>query len=406
LTTGHAGDQGDERSVVDDLYRYAPCGILSMSLDCVITAVNVTFATWLGRDAADLVGRPFPEFLSAGGRIHFETHFAPVLHMFGHLSGVTVDLVAADGSRLPTFLSANLRADSAGRPGVVRVTAVDASDRRSYEQELLGERRRAEDAQARAEILATTLRRSLLPPSLSPLPGLQAAAYYHAASASEVSGDFYDLFPLTRSRSAFFLGDVCGKDAEAAALTSLTRYTLRAAAVNDDHPEAVLRSLDTMLQHEPGGYDPKRFCTVIFGVIAKCDNASEGAKDRGGFEIVMASGGHPPALLLTADGEARYVPTPGGQAVGMFRTPQFASVAVHLAPGDTLLLYTDGLTEARTRRGKERFDDEGGLLRFAREHAPATAGEIVGAFSRLLDEIGPGVDDDTALLALGVPSAG
>lgn len=387
-----------------DLYQYAPCGILAMSLDGTITAANHTLATWLGRAPVDLVGRPFADFLSVGGRMYFETHLAPVLQMVGKLNGITVDLVAADGSRLPAFVSANVGYDATGRPDLIRVTVQDASDRRSYEHELLVERRRAEVAQERAEVLATTLRRSLLPPSLSPPPGLQAAAYYHAASASEVGGDFYDLFPLTRSRSAFFLGDVCGKDAEAAALTSLTRYTLRASAVNDDHPEAVLRSLDTMLAHESGGYDPRRFCTVLFGVITKC-GACECPRDCAGFEIEMASGGHPFALLLGADGEARYVPTPGGQAVGMFRNPQFASVSIHLGPGDTLLLYTDGLTEARTSGDKERFDDDGGLLRFARERAPATAGEIVGAFSRLLADIDAGVDDDTALLALGVPPA-
>lgn len=390
----------------DDLYRNAPCGMLAMTVDGAITAANDTFATWLGYDPAYLVGRPFPDFLTVGGRIHFETHFAPMLQLVGRIGGITVDLVAADGSRLPAFISANVRHDADGQPDLIRLTAQDASDRRSYEQELLSERLRAEDAQSRAEVLATTLRRSLLPPSLSPPAGLQAAAYYHAASASEVSGDFYDLFPLTRHRSAFFLGDVCGKDAEAAALTSLTRYTLRASAVNDDNPEAVLHSLDTMLRHEPGGYDPRRFCTVIFGVIAKCDNASESATDSECFDIALASGGHPPALLLTADGQARYVPTPGGQAVGMFRSPQFATAHVRLTPGDTLLLYTDGLTEARTSDGPERFDDDGALLRFAREHAPATAGQIIGAFSRLLDDIGAGMDDDTALLALGVPQAG
>jgi sigma-B regulation protein RsbU (phosphoserine phosphatase) len=390
-----------------DLYQHAPCGIIAMTLDSTITAANVTLASWLGHAPADLVGRRFTDFLTVGGRMHFETHFGPVLQMVGRIDGVAVDLVAADGHRLPAFISANLRHDAAGEPDLIRLIAQDASDRRSYEHELLSERRRAEAAQQRAEVLATTLRRSLLPPSLSPPPGLQAAAYYHAASASEVSGDFYDLFSLTRTRSAFFLGDVCGKDAEAAVLTSLTRYTLRAAAVNDDDPEAVLHSLDTMLAHESGGgYDPRRFCTVLFGVIERSDSPFEGSGRDAGFDVEMASGGHPPALLLSADGEARYVPTPGGQAVGMFRAPRFASVRLRLSPGDTLLLYTDGLTEARTGGGRERFDDEGGLLRFARAHSPATAGQIIGAFSRLLDDIGAGVDDDTALLALGVPAAG
>jgi phosphoserine phosphatase RsbU/P len=384
----------DDSPAAEDLYQNAPCGILAMSADGLITSVNTTLARWLDYRAGDLVGRAFVELLTAGGRIHFETHFAPLLHVAGQLGGVTLDLVASDGRRLPAFVTANVRADDDGRLQSVRLVAQDAGDRRSYERELLDERRRAEAAQTRAEELATTLRRSLLPPSLSPPAGLDTSAYYHAASPSEVGGDFYDLFALSREKSAFFLGDVCGKGIDAATLTSLARYTLRAAAVNHDHPEAVLHSLDTMLRSEPGGHDPSRYCTVIFGFITLQDN---------GFDIELASGGHPSALLLRADGDVRYVNTAGGQAVGMFAAVKFASARVRLAPGDTLLLYTDGLTEARTGSGRARFDDDGALLGFAREHAPTTAEDVVRALGQLLRDLGSGVDDDTALLALGVP---
>lgn len=380
----------------DELYQDAPSGYLTLTPDGLVVTANRTFTDWLGYRPDDVAGRPFADLLTGGGRIHFETHFAPLLHVAGRFSGVTLDLIAADGGRLPAFITANVKFDADGRPQLVRLIAQDAGDRRSYERELLGERRRAEEARIRAEALATTLRRSLLPPSLVPPPGMDASAHYYAASPSEVGGDFYDLFPLSREKSAFFLGDVCGKGTGAAMLTSLTRYTLRAAAVSDGHPEAVLHSLDTMLRREPGGYDPSRYCTVIFGVITA----------RGdGFDIEFATGGHPPALLLRADGDVRYLPTPGGQAVGMFSSPEFASASVHLAPGDTLLLYTDGLTEARTGSGRARFDDDGALLEFAREQAPTTAKQMIGALSGLLDELGSGVDDDTALLALSVPAA-
>jgi sigma-B regulation protein RsbU (phosphoserine phosphatase) len=388
------GPCGDDLFDLEDFYQNAPAGVLAMSPNGHVTSANATFANWLGYRVDELVGRPFTDLLTGGGRIHFETHFAPLLQIAGRLGGVTLDLVAEDGRRLPAFVTANVRADGDGRTVSVRLIAQDASDRRSYEQELLGERRRAQQAQSRAEELATTLRRSLQPPTLVPPAGLDAAVYYHAASPSEVGGDFYDLFPLWRDKSAFFLGDVCGKGVDAAMLTSVTRYTLRAAAVNDDDPEAVLHSLDAMLRREPDGDNPSRYCTVVFGLITLLGK---------GFSVELATGGHPPPLLLRGDGEVEYVNAPGGQAVGIFTAPKFASTRIHLAPGDTLLLYTDGLTEARTGAGGVRFDDDGALLRFARDRAPATADEIIGELSALLEELGAGVDDDTALLALGVP---
>jgi sigma-B regulation protein RsbU (phosphoserine phosphatase) len=106
---------------------------------------------------------------------------------------------------------------------------------------------------------------------------------------------------------------------------------------------------------------------------------------------------------LYADGSAHYVDTTGGQAAGITAEPRFVANRFHLAPGDTLLLYTDGLTEASTGVGRKRYDDEGALLRFAKSHSPATASGIVDAVHRLLDRLGAGVQDDTAVLAIGVP---
>ncbi len=83
--------------------------------------------------------------------------------------------------------------------------------------------------------------------------------------------------------------------------------------------------------------------------------------------------------------------------------PHFVANRFVLAPGDTLVLYTDGLTEASTGIGRERYDDEGALLRFVKAHSPAAPSTIVGAFAGLLEGLGSGVEDDTAVLALGVP---
>jgi sigma-B regulation protein RsbU (phosphoserine phosphatase) len=382
----------------EDLYNNAPCGYLSTLPDGRIAQVNTTLTAWLGYERDALLGRRFIDLLSVGGRIHYETHFAPLLQISGQLQGITMELVAADGARLPVFLTANVKTGNDGQALRVRIIVQDARDRRSYERELLDARQDAENERARVQLLATTLQRSLVPPVLQPPDGLDASAYYHTASADDVGGDFYDLFPLSQNKWAFFLGDVSGKGAGAAAVTSLVRYTLRAAAVYDEDPVAVLHNLDTVLSHEFHGDDP-RFCTVIFGVLAARGHGFEG------FDIDLATGGHPPALLLRSDGNAQYLHTPGGQVVGMIRGARFVATRIHLAAGDTLVLYTDGLTEARTGIGAQRYDDRNALLEFAAAHCPATPAAIVTALRTLLNSFGTGLQDDAAVLALGVPSA-
>ena len=378
---------------VEDYYENAPCGHVMAWPDGRIARINATMSDWLGHDRSDLLGTPFTDLLTVGGRIHYETHFSPLLRAQGQVSGIAVDLVAADGSRLPVFVTANVKRNEDGGPVLIRITAQDARDRRSYERELLEARQRADRERARVQVLATTLQRSLLPPRLSPPEGLDAAAYYHPASEDDVGGDFYDLFPLSAKKWGFFLGDVSGKGAGAAAITSLTRYTLRAAAVYDDEPDAVLHNLNTVLGHEFHGDDP-RFCTVVFGVLEPADD---------GFDVALATGGHPPALLLGADGRAQYVDTVGGQMVGMISQPQFVSRSLRLRPGDTMVLYTDGLTEARTGIGIERYDDDDALLGFAAARAPSSAADVVTAIRSLLSGFGSGLQDDVAVMAIGVP---
>ncbi|MEK9523514.1 SpoIIE family protein phosphatase [Streptomyces venezuelae] len=382
----------------EDLYEHAPCGYLSTQLDGRIAKVNTTLLDWLGYQRDDLVGRKhFSDLLTVGGRLYHETHFGPLLRMQGEISGIALELRAADGTRLPVLVTSTVKTGSDGHPLLIRTTIFDARDRRAYETELLRARREADLERDRLQVLAATLQKTLLPPALASVPGLDVAAYYHIASVDEVGGDFYDLFPLAAGTWGLFLGDVCGKGAAAAAVTSLARYTLRAAAVYDPDPAAVLANLNTVLNHEYNGSDP-RFCTVVFGLLTP-------DRIRGGFHIILASGGHPPALLMRSDGSADYLPTPGGQLIGVLPDPHITTTAIHLAPGDTLLLHTDGLTEAHTHAvtgGEERYGDDA-LLDFGRELAPTTASDAVGAVRDLLDAFGAGVDDDTAVLAVHAP---
>lgn len=379
----------------EDLYENAPCGYLSTLMDGRIAKVNGTLLKWLGHRREELVGRKhFSDLLTIGGRLYHETHFAPLLRMQGEVNGVALELKATDGTRLPVLVTSTVKRDVDGKPMLIRTTLLDARDRRAYERELLRARRDAEHDRERLQRLATTLQRTLIPPTIEPVPGMEAAAHYHFASSDEVGGDFYDLFPLAAGGWGFFMGDVRGKGADAAVVTSLARYTLRAAAVSDPVPVRVLANLNTALNHHVQEDEPL-FCTVIFGLLTPEENDV-------GFHVVLAGGGHPPAVLLRADGSADYLHTPGGQLVGVVPDAQFTTATLHLRPGDTLLLYTDGLTEARSGNPGERYGDEA-LLDFVRSLAPASASGTVRALTALLDSFGEGLDDDTALLALSVP---
>ncbi|WP_433271172.1 SpoIIE family protein phosphatase [Actinosynnema sp. CS-041913] len=401
---GHDGPSDDENTLgttfsalledsAEDLYEHAPCGYLSTLMDGTIAKVNTTLLTWLGYRRDELVGRRrFPDLLTVGGRMYYETHIAPTLAMHGEAGGLALELKTTDGERLPVLVTATVKKGADEAAQLIRITIFDARDRRAYEQELLRARQQADEERDRARKLASTLQQTLLPPVLMTVPGMEVAAYYHPASVDEVGGDFYDVFPLAGGTWGLFLGDVSGKGAGAAVVTSLTRYTLRAAAVFDPDPVGVLDNLNTVLHQQSRGGDP-RFCTVIYGWLVP---------DATGCAITLASGGHPPAIVVRADGTAEFLLTPGGMLVGPLPDATFTSVTVHLGPGDTLLLYSDGLTEARPTRNRARYSEEQ-LLDFLAASAPVTAPEAISALTDLLAGFSDGVEDDTALLALGIP---
>ncbi|MYR57427.1 SpoIIE family protein phosphatase, partial [Streptomyces sp. SID625] len=379
----------------------APCGYLSTLMDGTIAKINATLLDWLGLERSRVVGRMrFADLLTVGGKLYHETHFAPLLQMKGEVSGIALDIKAAGRQRMPVLVTSKVKTSEDGQPLLIRTTVFDARDRRAYEAELLRGRRAAEEAQRRSEAdrarlqeALAVLQQSLLPAALPVVPGLEAGSYYHTASPDLLGGDFYDLFPVGGGRWAFFLGDVCGKGPQAAAVTSLARYTLRAAALHDADPVTVLSTLNTVL-HERYASGEGRYCTAIFGVLEPAD---------GHVRVHLASGGHPSALIQRADGSADYLPTPGGLLVGVLPRAPFTAARTDLRPGDTLLLYTDGLTEARIGPERELYGEDA-LRAFAAAQPPAGPQTLITALSGLLDSFGDGLDDDTALLALGVPA--
>lgn len=384
----------------EELYEQAPCGYLSTLMDGTIAKINATLLDWLCLDRSRVVGRMrFTDLLSVGGKLYHETHFAPLLQMKGEVSGIAMDIKTAGGRRMPVLVTSKVKTSQDGEPLLIRTTVFDARDRRAYETELLRGRQAAEEARRRSEAdrarlqeALAVLQQSLLPAELPVVPGLEAGSYYHMASPDLLGGDFYDLFPLGSGRWAFFLGDVCGKGPQAAAVTSLTRYTLRAAALHDADPVTVLTMLNTVL-HERYESGEGRYCTAIFGVLEPRD---------GSAGVHLASGGHPSVLIQRADGSADFLPTPGGLLVGALPQAPFVATRTDLLPGDTLLLYSDGLTEARTGPERELYGEDA-LRAFAAGQPPAGPQALITALGGLLTSFGDGLDDDTALLALGVP---
>lgn len=234
--------------------------------------------------------------------------------------------------------------------------------------------------------IARTLQKSLLPHSLPHVEGLELAAAYHAAGeAFEVGGDFYDVFQLGRECVAV-IGDVCGKGPDAAATTALTRHTLRASAVTARKPSKVLRALnDAMLRAE------SPFCTVA---LARIRATLDGAR------VWLACGGHPMPLVVNPNGEVGAIGAPG-TILGCFDAPTLRDELVILARGDLLVLYTDGVTEARAPDG-DPFGEER-LHATLAGLAGRTAAEVATAVAETALEHQAGdARDDIAVLVVRV----
>lgn len=217
----------------------------------------------------------------------------------------------------------------------------------------------------RSEV-ARKLQQALLPPALPTAEGFDVAYRYQASGAgNEVGGDFYDMFALDDGSWALVVGDVCGKGPEAAAITGLARHTVRAVALYDRRPTRILEGLNEALLSQQSD----RFCTVCFVRIEPLQS--------GGARLTVCSAGHPLPIIVTAAGAVRTVGGPGTPA-GLFPQMEVSDATDRLAPGDCLVLYTDGVTERH--EGSEVFGEET-LVSVLLDAHSGTADEIVAAVS-------------------------
>ena len=185
--------------------------------------------------------------------------------------------------------------------------------------------------------IARTLQASLRPRALPRIPFAEiAAGFLPAGDENDVGGDFYDVFPAEGDVWTVIIGDVSGKGPEAAAITSLARHTLRTASMLNDDPASNLALLDRVMGTDS---DVEDFCTVFYARLC--------AGEVGAVDLRFANGGHPPPLLLRADGTVQPVESGRGPLVGALAGVAYRDAELRLMPGDLLLMYTDGVTEIR-----------------------------------------------------------
>lgn len=373
------------------LFEHAPVGILLADPDGVVRAANPCSGEVLGwkprhaigtsltdmfsGDAADVASGLLRESVGSGGPSEATITRTGPDGTTQHLE-VTVAPVDPDHWDLGVFVL--LRDESE------RIQALEAAQRARQAAEA--------DAERYAE-LAWTLQESLLPPDLPAIDGIHLGTRYHpAGDGSEVGGDFYDIFQVADGEWFAVVGDVCGKGAGAARLTALSRYSLRAATVRTKHLATNLGDLNTALNRQ---YDldrargQHRFATAT---------AIRFEADGDGVTVRAGSGGHPPPLVVRAAGTVEEVAC-RGPLLGVFEEATFTTGETRLGPGDVLLLYTDGVVEARRDReeyGEDRLRD---LLASC---AGQRADDVAGAVEEAVLTFQSGVArDDIAILAIG-----
>jgi serine phosphatase RsbU (regulator of sigma subunit) len=251
---------------------------------------------------------------------------------------------------------------------------------------------KAELLAERAQV-ATVLQETLLPPLLPDIPYVDADARYRpTGSGNLVGGDFYDVFPTGDNEWGVVIGDVSGVGPEAAALTGIARYTIRAVA-GDEGPSGVLSALNDALNNQKTG---DRFCTAVYLRLRPSPS---------GLSITLANGGHPPALILRDDGRVEAVACETGMLLGLFPDADIVEQSVELLPGDAIVLYTDGVVEARDPETNEFFEQSRLELLLSQ-----CAGRTADGIARRLElavidhQAGQTLDDVAILVLRSLPS--
>jgi PAS domain S-box-containing protein len=236
--------------------------------------------------------------------------------------------------------------------------------------------------------IARSLEQSLLPPQLPVVPGVELAARFRpAGGGGEVGGDFYDVFYAGDPGWAIVMGDVSGRGVDAASITVLARHTIRAAAVQEAKPARMLSIVNEALRTQLEGL---RFCSATLALLRT---------DGAGVTLTLASAGHPLPLLLHGNGEVNAIGRPG-TVLGVVSEPDLNDEEVRLEFGDTVVFYTDGVTDMRPDGREFRPEDLSELVASCIEMDALTTAEHIDRSVSDADRDGP--RDDAAILVAKV----
>ncbi|MFI7409856.1 SpoIIE family protein phosphatase [Streptomyces sp. NPDC049627] len=238
--------------------------------------------------------------------------------------------------------------------------------------------------------ISQSLQRSLLPPELPEIDGVEVEVIYRAAGeGNEVGGDFYDLFPISDGAYGFAIGDVCGTGPNAAAVTGLARHALRLLAREGLSGPAVLERLNSAILDEGAR---SRFLTLLYGELRP--------QEDGSAELKVVCAGHPLPLRLRQDGTVEPAAEPQ-PLLGVMDDLELYEQTVTLDPGDVLLCVTDGVTE---RREGSRMLGDDGLADVLTTCTGLTAGAVAARIMRAVERFASDApSDDMAILAMRVP---
>ena len=337
-----------------------PGALIAACAEAARAATGATFGLFVPADdeaVQTLVGLDWTEFSEAPA-----PGLAPVLGVDRRTRSRRVDDVTRvpshdaasllygvlnDGRLVRSWLLTPVRGDEHELRGVLYVghPQPDAFDA-NHEQHIallgssLGMALNAAQLTAERERVLSALESSLLPPLLPDVPSVELAARYRAADdTARIGGDFYDVFRSGDGRWSAVVGDVCGTGPEAAAITGIARYSVRALAV-EHPPAAALERLNLAL----GQYSNTRFLTSVLAELT--------VDDSGDVAVRLANAGHPSPIVLRDDGTTTVLEQPHGALLGMFPSVGASDIHIELAAGDALILYTDGVIEARDKHGE------------------------------------------------------